>query len=165
MEGIKIIITFVILKLLCILLMFDQQKFIARLQKIMNYYEINASTLADSLGVLRSSISHLLSERNKPSLDFVLKITEKYPEIDLYWLLYGKGTFPKEEEPREEPKEKLPPKKVTPIAPPEIPFPPIEPPQEKPIEKNVPLKDIPKKEVQKIIFFYKDNSFEIFENL
>jgi len=130
----------------------------------MNYYEINASTLADSLGVLRSSISHLLSERNKPSLDFVLKITEKYPEIDLYWLLYGKGSFPKEE-PREEPKEKLPPKKVTPIAPPEIPFPPIEPPQEKPIEKNVPLKDIPKKEVQKIIFFYKDNSFEIFENL
>ncbi len=164
MEIIKIIITFVILKLLYILLMFDQQKFIARLQKIMNYYEINASTLADSLGVLRSSISHLLSERNKPSLDFVLKITEKYPEIDLYWLLYGKGSFPKEE-PREEPKEKLPPKKVTPIAPPEIPFPPIEPPQEKPIEKNVPLKDIPKKEVQKIIFFYKDNSFEIFENL
>ena len=164
MENIKIIITFVILKLLYILLMFDQQKFIARLQKIMNYYEINASTLADSLGVLRSSISHLLSERNKPSLDFVLKITEKYPEIDLYWLLYGKGSFPKEE-PREEPKEKLPPKKVTPIAPPEIPFPPIEPPQEKPIEKNVPLKDIPKKEVQKIIFFYKDNSFEIFENL
>ena len=144
--------------------MFDQQKFIARLQKIMNYYEINASTLADSLGVLRSSISHLLSERNKPSLDFVLKITEKYPEIDLCWLLYGKGSFPKEE-PREEPKEKLPPKKVTPIAPPEIPFPPIEPPQEKPIEKNVPLKDIPKKGVQKIIFFYKDNSFEIFENL
>ncbi|WP_455004482.1 helix-turn-helix domain-containing protein [Capnocytophaga gingivalis] len=144
--------------------MFDQQKFIARLQKIMNYYEINASTLADSLGVLRSSISHLLSERNKPSLDFVLKITEKYPEIDLYWLLYGKGSFPKEE-PREEPKEKLLPKKVTSIAPPEIPFPPIAPPQEKPIEKNVPLKDIPKKEVQKIIFFYKDNSFEIFENL
>ena len=164
MVIIKIIITFVTLKLLHILLMFDQQKFIARLQKIMNYYEINASTLADSLGVLRSSISHLLSERNKPSLDFVLKITEKYPEIDLYWLLYGKGSFPKEE-PREEPKEKLPPKKVTPIAPPEIPFPPIEPPQEKPIEKNIPLKDIPKKEVQKIIFFYKDNSFEIFENL
>ena len=164
MVVIKIIITFVTLKLLHILLMFDQQKFIARLQKIMNYYEINASTLADSLGVLRSSISHLLSERNKPSLDFVLKITEKYPEIDLYWLLYGKGSFPKEE-PREEPKEKLPPKKVTPIAPPEIPFPPIEPPQEKPIEKNVPLKDIPKKGVQKIIFFYKDNSFEIFENL
>ena len=77
--------------------MFSQQDFIARLQRIMNYYDLNASALADSLGVLRSSISHLLSERNKPSLDFVLKIVDKYPEVDLYWLLYGKGTFPKEE--------------------------------------------------------------------
>ena len=75
--------------------MFDQQEFIARIQKIMNYYSLTASALADQLGVLRSSISHLLSERNKPSLDFVLKIVNKYPEIDLYWLLYGKGTFPK----------------------------------------------------------------------
>ena len=78
----------------------------------MNYYDLNASALADSLGVLRSSISHLLSERNKPSLDFVLKIVDKYPEVDLYWLLYGKGTFPKEE------------KKAAPTPlPTEIPFP------------------------------------------
>ena len=62
--------------------MFDQQEFIARIQKIMNYYSLTASALADQLGVLRSSISHLLSERNKPSLDFVLKIVNKYPEID-----------------------------------------------------------------------------------
>ena len=77
--------------------MFSQQDFIARLRRIMDYYDLNASALADSLGVLRSSISHLLSERNKPSLDFVLKIIDKYPEVDLYWLLYGKGSFPKEE--------------------------------------------------------------------
>lgn len=77
--------------------MFSQQDFIARLQRIMDYYDLNASALADSLGVLRSSISHLLSERNKPSLDFVLKIIDKYPEVDLYWLLYGNGSFPKEE--------------------------------------------------------------------
>ena len=59
--------------------MFSQQDFIARLQRIMNYYDLNASALADGLGVLRSSISHLLSERNKPSLDFILKIVDKYP--------------------------------------------------------------------------------------
>ena len=64
--------------------MFSQQDFIARLQRIMDYYDLNASALADSLGVLRSSISHLLSERNKPSLDFVLKIIDKYPEVDLF---------------------------------------------------------------------------------
>ena len=137
--------------------MFSQQDFIARLQRIMNYYDLNASALADSLGVLRSSISHLLSERNKPSLDFVLKIVDKYPEVDLYWLLYGKGSFPKEE--------KKP--TATPL-PTEIPFPEVNPLDNS--EKNI--KTISetsvkkqKRQIQKIIFFYEDNSFEIFENL
>jgi hypothetical protein len=42
-------------------------------------------------------MSHLLSGRNKPSLDFMLKILEVFPEVDLYWMLNGKGTFPKSE--------------------------------------------------------------------
>ena len=137
--------------------MFSQQDFIARLQRIMNYYDLNASALADSLGVLRSSISHLLSERNKPSLDFVLKIVDKYPEVDLYWLLYGKGTFPKEE------------KKAAPtLLPTEIPFPQANilenSTKETPLAAELPVKK-EKKQIQKIIFFYEDNSFEIFENL
>ncbi|MDG1503079.1 MAG: transcriptional regulator, partial [Flavicella sp.] len=40
-------------------------------------------------------ISHIASGRNKPSLDFVLKITETYNEVDLQWLLKGLGIFPK----------------------------------------------------------------------
>ena len=128
--------------------MFDQQEFIARIQKIMNYYSLTASALADQLGVLRSSISHLLSERNKPSLDFVLKIVNKYPEIDLYWLLYGKGTFPKEEV--QNPKESIPN---------EIIFPPSL--EEKSYVKQEVLEE---KEIQKIVFFYKDKTFDLFEN-
>ena len=128
--------------------MFDQQEFIARIQKITNYYSLTASALADQLGVLRSSISHLLSERNKPSLDFVLKIINKYPEIDLYWLLYGKGTFPKEEV--QNPKESIPN---------EIIFPPSL--EEKSYVKQEVLEE---KEIQKIVFFYKDKTFDIFEN-
>ena len=128
--------------------MFDQQDFIARIQKIMNYYSLTASALADQLGVLRSSISHLLSERNKPSLDFVLKIINKYPEIDLYWLLYGKGTFPKEEV--KNPKESIPN---------EIIFPPSL--EEKSYVKQEVLEE---NEIQKIVFFYKDKTFDIFEN-
>ena len=42
----------------------------------------------------RFSISHILSGRNKPSLDFVLKIIKEFPEVELYWLLNGKGNFP-----------------------------------------------------------------------
>lgn len=66
---------------------------IERLQIIIAHYQLTPSVLADSIGVPRSSISHLLSGRNKPSLDFVLKLVDKYPEVDLYWLLYGEGEF------------------------------------------------------------------------
>ncbi|RDY61649.1 XRE family transcriptional regulator [Flagellimonas nanhaiensis] len=60
----------------------------------MEHYGLTISSFADKIGVQRSSISHLLSGRNKPSLDFVMKLTNTYPEIDLYWLLHGKGEFP-----------------------------------------------------------------------
>ncbi|MEO8239798.1 MAG: helix-turn-helix transcriptional regulator [Flavobacterium sp.] len=72
--------------------------FVKRLEIILDYYALNASSFADKIGVQRSSMSHLLSGRNKPSLDFVLKILDVFPEVDLYWILNGKGNFPKSEE-------------------------------------------------------------------
>ncbi|WP_347053647.1 helix-turn-helix domain-containing protein [Flavobacterium olei] len=69
--------------------------FVKRLELVLDYYGLNASAFADKIGVQRSSMSHLLSGRNKPSLDFVLKILEVFPEVDLYWMLLGKGSFPK----------------------------------------------------------------------
>ena len=72
--------------------------FVKRLEIILDYYSLNASSFADKIGVQRSSMSHLLSGRNKPSLDFVMKIMEVFPEVDLYWILNGKGSFPKSDE-------------------------------------------------------------------
>ncbi|WP_296682661.1 helix-turn-helix transcriptional regulator [Flavobacterium sp.] len=69
--------------------------FVKRLEILLEYYNLNASSFADKIGVQRSSLSHLLSGRNKPSLDFILKILEVFPEVDLYWILNGKGSFPK----------------------------------------------------------------------
>ena len=77
--------------------MVNTEDFIKRLEIILDYYSLNASSFADKIGVQRSSLSHLLSGRNKPSLDFILKIMDVFPEVDLYWLLNGKGTFPKSE--------------------------------------------------------------------
>ena len=61
----------------------------------MEYHQLSASLFADKIGVQRSSISHILSGRNKPSLDFVLKITDNFKDVDIEWLLNGKGEFPK----------------------------------------------------------------------
>ena len=78
--------------------MVNTEDFIKRLEKLLDYYGLTASSFADKVGVQRSSISHLLSGRNKPSLDFILKIMEVFPEVDFYWILNGKGNFPKNEQ-------------------------------------------------------------------
>lgn len=74
--------------------MINNEAFAKRLQKIMDFYSESASSFAEKIGVQRSSISHILSGRNKPSLDFIMKVLASYPEVELYWLLNGKGAFP-----------------------------------------------------------------------
>ena len=62
-----------------------------RINHIINTLQLTAAKFADEIGVQRSSISHILSERNNPSLEFVLKIINKYPDISLDWLVKGTG--------------------------------------------------------------------------
>lgn len=63
--------------------------FSERLLQIFEYYSLSSTQFADKIGVQRSTLSHLLSNRNKPSLDFLLKIIEHFPELNLYWLADG----------------------------------------------------------------------------
>lgn len=67
------------------------EDFIKRLEQLFEFYELTPSSFADKIGVQRSSLSHLLSGRNKPSLDLILKIIAVFNEVDLYWILLGKG--------------------------------------------------------------------------
>ena len=79
--------------------MVNIEKFAERLNKVMDYYELSAAQFSEKIEVQRSSISHILSGRNKPSLDFILKVTNTFTDVDIYWLLNGKGEFPKEQGP------------------------------------------------------------------
>jgi transcriptional regulator with XRE-family HTH domain len=56
----------------------------------------SSAQLAEEIGVQASGISHILSGRNNPSLDFVLKMLEKYQYLSTEWLLFGKGSMYKE---------------------------------------------------------------------
>lgn len=62
-----------------------------RILLILKAKNLSSSQFADKLGVQRSNISHILSGRNKPSLDFIMKIKNNFPEINTDWLLFGKG--------------------------------------------------------------------------
>jgi transcriptional regulator with XRE-family HTH domain len=71
---------------------------IKRIKSLISVKNLSSSQFADLLGVQRSNISHILSGRNKPSLDFILKITEHFPTVSIEWLLKGEGEmFYKEE--------------------------------------------------------------------
>ena len=74
--------------------MVNTSNYSKRLQKILDFYGVTATSFSEKIAFNRSTISHLLSGRNKPSLEFVMKVLQTYPEVDLYWLLYGKGSFP-----------------------------------------------------------------------
>ena len=63
---------------------------IDRFRQLMADQGLSASEFADRIGVQRSSISHILSGRNKPSIDFLEKIKTAFPEADLNWLVSGK---------------------------------------------------------------------------
>ena len=71
--------------------MMNPTDFSEQLNKIMAYYGLSASAFADMINVQRSSVSHILSGRNKPSLDFILKLNTTFPEINLYWLINNSG--------------------------------------------------------------------------
>ncbi|MEA2107475.1 MAG: helix-turn-helix transcriptional regulator, partial [Bacteroidota bacterium] len=62
-----------------------------RILTLLKDKQISATKLADMIDVQRSSISHILSGRNKPSFDFIEKILIAYPDLNAQWLITGKG--------------------------------------------------------------------------
>ncbi|MEN8121129.1 MAG: helix-turn-helix transcriptional regulator [Bacteroidota bacterium] len=62
-----------------------------RIFKLLNEENLSSSKFADIIDVQRSSISHIISGRNKPSLDFIQKVLLNFPQINPDWLVIGKG--------------------------------------------------------------------------
>jgi transcriptional regulator with XRE-family HTH domain len=62
-----------------------------RLKNWMGSEGLKASELADKIGVNRATISHILSGRNKPSIDFLQKLLHNYPNLNANWLISGIG--------------------------------------------------------------------------
>lgn len=116
--------------------MIDTTEFNTRLKKILDYYGLSASAFAEVITVQRSSISHILSGRNKPSLEFITKVVNAFPDIDLLWLLSGVSEFPKST----------------------APLPKVEPTQ----NVSIPILTISTDDasIERIVIFYRDGSFK-----
>lgn len=71
----------------------------SRLQQFLVVENLSQSQFADAINVARASVSHVLAGRNKPGYDFLKSITETYPQLNLDWLMTGKGKMYKSSSP------------------------------------------------------------------
>lgn len=69
-----------------------------RLKQFLSAENITQAQFADSLDVVRASVSHVLSGRNNPSYDFIKAIMLHYPHLNIEWLIFGKGKMYKGQE-------------------------------------------------------------------
>lgn len=67
-----------------------------RLKQFLAAENISQAQFADTINVVRASVSHVLSGRNNPSYDFIKAIMLAYPDLDMEWLIFGKGKMYKE---------------------------------------------------------------------
>lgn len=128
---------------------------------------LTSSKFAEAIGIQRSAMSHIISGRNKPSLDVLIKILERFTYIESDWLLFDKGEMMKKEaisEPAlaENTSKNMPHQQVTPEYRKEtaVEIPSNE--YKQPVIEKIICKDKPSKNVSKIMIFYSDNTFDTF---
>ena len=134
-----------------------------RILKIMEREGLTPSKFAESIGIQRSAMSHIISGRNNPSLDVLLKILERFTYVDSDWLLFGKGEMIREHvltEPNlftNRPNVQVVAENRKEIG--------VETPvniQKQPVVEQVICQEKPSKNVSKIMIFYSDNTFDTF---
>lgn len=141
-----------------------------RILRVMEREGLTPSRFAEAIGIQRSAMSHIISGRNNPSLDVLIKILERFTYVDSDWLLFGKGEMIREHVMTE-------PNLFTdlsrnPEIQPEIQAAPenrremrVESPVntcKQPVIEQIVCADKPSKNVSKIMIFYSDNTFDTF---
>lgn len=129
-----------------------------RILKLLTEENLSSSKFAEILNVQRSSISHILSGRNKPSLDFIQKVLKNFPTLNPDWLIIGKGEMYKQttqasinfEENKQENTQKV--EKTEKIT-------------EKTVNSSNPVQFVnntiqPQKSIERIMVFFDDGTFE-----
>lgn len=131
---------------------------------------LTAARFADEIGVQRSAVSHILSDRNKPGYDFIYKILTRFKQLNAEWLIVGTGSMLKDFQQASlfpgEPAEKM-----NEIIPPLFSknFPESQMHENKTVQEEIapkyetPLNIHKNKSIEKIVFFYSDKTFSQFD--
>ena len=158
-----------------------------RIELVMNQEGLFAKEFSEQLGVQRSSISHLITGRNKPSIDFIQKFIVAFPRYNLLWLISGEGAMKLDSKVAQSNETKTTNKliqhslfeqndikensNIEKIAP----KPNIVPPFEKPAEPKVLLETVNKSQetnldqkstdIERIVIFFRDGTFKTYSEM
>ena len=132
-----------------------------RLQQFLSAENLTQSQFADSIGVARASISHILAGRNKPGFEFIESVARRYPYLNIEWFITGKGKMYKSAS-------EAPVMPVSPAAADDTPTADLFAERIEPIKSNTidrshqnPIRE---KNISKILVFYSDGTFEEYNN-
>ena len=67
-----------------------------RLKQFLAAENISQAQFAETINVVRASVSHVLAGRNNPGYDFIKSIMDNYPTLNIEWLMLGKGKMYKD---------------------------------------------------------------------
>ncbi|SDF39148.1 Helix-turn-helix [Dyadobacter soli] len=123
-----------------------------KIKQILVDKNITPSLFADEIGIQRSSMSHILAGRNKPSLDMVQKIVKRFPDLGISWILDDEPLPEIAPEPANEPVLESR-KKVTSAPQPAQPN----------LVKEKPVV-LPEKKIEKVLIFYSDGTFQEYKH-
>jgi len=126
-----------------------------RLQQFLDRKKLTPAHFAEIVGVQRSGISHILSGRNNPSLDFIQKMIDKFPDLNIEWLITGKGDMFKGDIFKEDKEDK-----ILNISPPETVQKRMFEDENVAHEKDTIITSIVKKEIECIVIFHKSGTFK-----
>ena len=62
-----------------------------RLQQFLSAENLSQAQFADIIGVARASVSHIIAGRNKPGFDFISSMAANFPNLNIEWLVTGRG--------------------------------------------------------------------------
>ena len=150
-----------------------------RLQQFLSAENLSQAQFADIIGVARASVSHIIAGRNKPGFDFISSMADRFPNLNIEWLVTGRGKMYKTQTDLF-PVEATEPPQQAQIAPPVAPEPQFTvqnsvteqapsvtaaPPQETPVNQSNTLNSTPKvtvgqRNISKMIILFDDNTYQ-----
>ncbi|MDD6209317.1 MAG: helix-turn-helix transcriptional regulator [Bacteroidales bacterium] len=139
-----------------------------RIIKIMEKEQMTPSKFAEEIGIQRSALSHILSGRNKASLDVLMKILARFDYLNTDWLLFGKGSMFRPDKVAFQPQLFDETEKFAVVGTDEPEYSKENELKKIPSEPNIIDKEaiklhyMPSRNVSKILLFYSDNTFETF---